>query len=212
MNKIFTTVIMAAAACATAMSNEPAWQQIDSFRVGQIDSHALVVPYRTNDVQQIRDMEFEKSPWYKSLNGEWKFKWVKGVDNRPAGFQSPSYDVSGWDNIKVPGNWERQGYGTTVYVNTTYEFDSEWAGFKKQWPHVPVATNEVGSYRREFTVPEGWDGRRVVLCVEGAISFYYAWVNGHYIGCNMDSKTAAEWDVTPYLTKGTNTVALGSLF
>lgn len=208
MNKIFTTVIMTAAAYATAVSSEPAWQQIDSFRVGQIDPHALVVPYSTNDVQQIRDMKFDESPWYKSLNGEWKFKWVKGVDNRPAGFQAPSYDVSGWDNIKVPGNWERQGYGTTIYVNTTYEFDSEWAGFEKQWPHVPVATNEVGSYRREFTVPENWDGRRVVLCIEGAISFYYAWVNGHYIGCNMDSKTAAEWDVTQYLTKGTNTVAL----
>lgn len=186
----------------------PEWQTINAFRDGQIDSHALVVPYRTDDVKAVSEMEYDKSPYYLDLNGKWHFKWTKNPEKRPAGFQAPDYDVSSWDEITVPGNWERQGYGTTVYVNTTYEFDSEWAGFKKNAPLVPVENNEVGSYRRSFTVPADWAGRRVVLCVEGAISFYYAWVNGEYIGCNQGSKTAAEWDITDKLKDGENTVAL----
>lgn len=186
----------------------PEWQTINGFRDGQIDAHALVVPYKANDVKAVAEMDFAKSPYYLDLNGKWNFKWTKNPANRPAGFQAPDYDVSQWDMITVPGNWERQGYGTTVYVNTTYEFDSEWAGFKKDAPLVPVETNEVGSYRRTFTIPADWQGRRVVLCVEGAISFYYAWVNGEYLGCNQGSKTAAEWDITDKLKDGDNVLAL----
>lgn len=208
MHRLLTSVIAALFITATAFAAEPEWQQIDSFRVGQIPSHALVVPYKTNDYQAARQMQFDKSPWYMSLNGKWKFSWVKGVDNRPIGFQNPDYNVSDWTEINVPGNWERQGFGTAIYVNTTYEFDSQWADFKKQWPKVPSTTNEVGSYRRTFTVPRDWKDRRTVLCVEGATSFYYAWVNGQYLGCNMDSKTPAEWDITQYLTDGENTLAL----
>ncbi len=198
----------ALAATLTATAQQlPEWQTIDAYAVGQIPAHALVVPYPANDVNAVRDMDYEKSPYYMSLNGKWKFHWVKGVDNRPQGFQDPTYDVTSWDLINVPGNWERQGYGTTVYTNTTYEFDSEWAEFKKDAPLVPSKTNEVGSYRRTFTVPADWKGRRIVLCCEGATSFYYVWVNGQLLGCNMDSKTAAEWDVTEYLKEGENTVA-----
>lgn len=198
--------IAAAGVAATAAT--PEWQQIDSFRVGQLNPHALVVPYADNNVHAVAEMEYAKSPYYLSLNGDWKFKWVKGVANRPAGFQNPDYNVESWDNIRVPGNWELQGYGTRIYTNTTYEFDSEWADFKKNPPLVPETTNEVGSYRRSFTIPADWDGRRVVLCIEGAISFYYAWINGEYIGCNMGSKTAAEWDITDRLRSGENTIAL----
>lgn len=192
-----------------AAAETPEWQTINAFRNGQIDSHALVVPLPTDDAAKaIADFKFEESPYYMSLNGKWNFSWTRGVDNRPAGFQVPGFDVSSWPLINVPGNWERQGYGTAVYTNTTYEFDSEWAGFKKDWPVVPAATNEVGSYRRSFTVPADWDGRRVVLCLEGVISFYYLWINGQYLGCNMDSKTAAEWDVTDHLKKGENTISI----
>lgn len=196
-------------ACATTVAQQlPQWQTIEGFREGQIPSHALVVPYKAGDVKAVASMEYDRSPYYLDLNGKWKFHWTKNVATRPQGFQNPDYDVTGWDNITVPGNWERQGYGTTVYVNTTYEFDTPWAGFRKDAPHVPVETNEVGSYRRSFTVPADWQGRRVVLCVEGAISFYYAWANGEYIGCNQGSKTAAEWDITDKLRDGENTVAL----
>lgn len=199
-----------AAACALVVSaqQQPDFQTIDAFANGQLEPHALVVPYKAEDAAAIRGFKYEESPYYMNLNGKWRFHWVKGVDKRPVEFFSPSYDVSGWDLIEVPGNWERQGYGTAVYVNTTYEFDSDWAKFRKNQPLVPSETNEVGSYRRTFTVPASWKGRRVVLCCEGAISFYYVWVNGKQLGCNMGSKTAAEWDITPYLhADGENTVA-----
>jgi len=215
MQKLIFVFLTAVAGClpatAVAVSTDslPEWQRVDAFRDGQIAPHALVVPYRTDDVGAVADMAFDKSPYYKSLNGKWRFNWTRNVDLRPKGFQNKDYDTSSWKLINVPGNWEMQGYGTPVYTNTTYEFDSDWAEFRKNAPLVPSATNEVGSYLRTFTVPSDWAGRRVVLCVEGAISFYYAWVNGHYLGCNMDSKTAAEWDITPYLNiDGDNTVAL----
>lgn len=108
----------------------------------------------------------------------------------------------------MPGNWERQGYGTAIYVNETYEFDDKMFNFKKNPPLVPHAENEVGSYRRTFKVPADWKGRRVVLCCEGVISFYYVWVNGKLLGYNQGSKTAAEWDITEVLTEGENVVAL----
>lgn len=191
-----------------ANGDKPEWQTIEAFRIGQLPSHALVVPYRANDINAISDMEYDKSPYYLDLNGKWKFKWTKNPAKRPTDFYHPAYDVDAWDDIIVPGNWERQGYGTAVYTNTSYEFDSEWAGFKKKWPEVPTDSNEVGSYRREFTLPAEWTGRRIVLCLEGVISFYYAWINGHYLGTNMDSKTAAEWDITDYVKTGKNTLAI----
>lgn len=209
MKKIICSLLVAAASLTGAAQQQPQWQTINAFRDGQLPAHGLVVPYAsTNAFEAVRDFKYDQSPYYMSLNGQWKFNWVKGVDNRPQGFQAPDYDVSSWAEITVPGNWERQGYGTTVYVNTTYEFDTEWANFKKNAPLVPTETNEVGSYRRSFTVPADWEGRRVVLAIEGAISFYYAWINGEYIGCNMDSKTAAEWDITDKLKDGENTISL----
>lgn len=84
---------------------------------------------------------------------------------------STFYYTGGWADINVPGNWERQGYGTAIYVNETYEFDDKMFNFKKNPPLVPHAENEVGSYRRTFKVPADWKGRRVVLCCEGVISF-----------------------------------------
>lgn len=205
------TIILLSLAVAAALATSAAdveWQDKNAFRIGQLDPHALVVPFTNGDIEAIHLQSYALSPYYLDLNGQWKFRWTQNPNNRPAGFQDPEYDVSQWDDIKVPGNWELQGYGLPIYVNERYEFDSEFYNFKKNPPYVPVESNEVGSYRRSFTIPDSWDGRRVVLCVEGATSFYYAWVNGKYLGCNQDSKTAAEWDITDALVDGQNIVAL----
>ena len=93
-------------------------------------------------------------------------------------------------------------------MNETYEFDDPLFNFKKNPPLVPYAENEVGSYRRTFTVPADWKDRRIVICCEGVISFYYIWVNGHMLGYNQGSKTPAEWDITDYVQAGENIVAL----
>ena len=185
----------------------PEWQSQYAVGLNKLAPHTYVWPY-TNASDIEKPGGYEQSPYYMSLNGKWKFHWVKNPDNRPKDFYQPSYYTRGWADINVPGNWERQGYGTAIYVNETYEFDDKMFNFKKNPPLVPHAENEVGSYRRTFKVPADWKGRRVVLCCEGVISFYYVWVNGKLLGYNQGSKTAAEWDITEVLTEGENVVAL----
>ena len=185
----------------------PEWQSQYAVGLNKLAPHTYVWPYaNASDIE--KPGGYEQSPYYMSLNGKWKFHWVKNPDNRPKDFYQPSYYTGGWADINVPGNWERQGYGTAIYVNETYEFDDRMFNFKKNPPLVPHAENEVGSYRRTFKVPADWKGRRVVLCCEGVISFYYVWVNGKLLGYNQGSKTAAEWDITEVLTEGENVVAL----
>jgi beta-galactosidase len=184
------------------------WQDQNAYRNGQLDIHTLVVPYANGNQSNIRSHAFANSPYYLNLNGSWKFNWSEDPTKRPEGFYKTDFDASSWKDIKVPGNWQCQGYGTKVYVNENYEYDSKFYNFKKNPPHVPVQNNEVGSYRRTFTIPASWKDRRVVLCAEGVSSFFYVWVNGQYLGCNQDSKTAAEWDITSALKDGENTVAL----
>ena len=190
--------------------NLPDWQHIDAFRLGQIDPHTCVVPYANgNDAfSQISDQRYKDSPWYLDLNGSWDFRWSAGPDVRPQDFYKADYKSDGWDKINVPGNWQTQGYGTKVYVNIPYEFASPYYNFEKNPPYVPVDSNEVGSYRRVFSVPADWKDRRTVLCLEGVSSFYYVWVNGHFLGYNQDSKTAAEWDISEFLVDGDNVLAL----
>jgi beta-galactosidase len=206
--RILPLILTVSAISTFADENYVEWQDQNAFNIGQIPIHTCVVPYTANDEIGIRNHEYSTSPYYLNLNGSWKFKWSKSPAERPTDFFSQSYDVSAWDNINVPGDWQCQGYGTKLYVNTRYEFDYDFYNFKKNPPHVPYDNNEVGSYRRTFTVPTDWSGKRVILCVEGASSFYYAWVNGKLLGCNQDSKTAAEWDITDALQQGENTVAL----
>lgn len=185
----------------------PEWQSQYAVGLNKLAPHTYVWPYAdASDIE--KPGGYEQSPFYMSLNGKWKFHWVKNPDNRPKDFYQPSYYTGGWADINVPGNWERQGYGTAIYVNETYEFDDKMFNFKKNPPLVPHAKNEVGSYRRTFKVPADWKGRRVVLCCEGVISFYYVWVNGKLLGYNQGSKTNAEWDITDVLNDGENVVAL----
>lgn len=199
-------LLSAVGVLSSAAAQQPEWQSQYAVGLNKLEPHAYVWPYAS--AEEVRGGVCEESPWYRSLNGLWKFHWTKNPDLRPVDFYEPSFYDGNWAEIRVPGNWERQGYGTAIYVNETYEFDDPMFSFRKNPPLVPYAHNEVGSYRRTFSVPEGWDGRRVVLCCEGVNSFYYIWLNGHLLGYNQDSKTPAEWDVTEYLTGGENVVAL----
>ncbi len=182
------------------------WLDQNSFRQGQIAVHGFTVPYSANDIKAIRNFDYKSSPYYLDLNGQWSFHWTENCDTRPKGFEAPDYDVSEWDSITVPANWQTQGYGYPVYVNERYEFDSSFYNFKKNPPSVPCNGNETGSYRRTFKIPQSWQGRRTVLCMEGVSSFCYVWLNGTLLGWNQDSKTAAEWDITDYLNKDSENV------
>ncbi len=191
---------------STAQTSLPEWQSQYAIGKNKLKPHTYIWPYET--AKAVCDGHYEQSPYYMSLNGKWKFHWIKNPDLRPEDFYKPSFYAGNWAEVEVPGNWERQGYGTPIYVNETYEFDDPLFNFKKNPPFVPHEENEVGSYRRTFNVPANWNGRRIVICCEGVVSFYYIWVNGHLLGYSQGSKTPAEWDITDYVQKGENTVAL----
>lgn len=198
--------LLSTAGLLPAAGQQPEWQSQYAVGLNKLEPHAYVWPYASGE--QVGREAHEHSPYYLSLDGLWKFHWTKNPDLRPTDFQLPTFYDGGWAEIRVPGNWERQGYGTPIYVNETYEFDDPIFSFRKNPPLVPREQNEVGSYRRTFTIPEDWRGRRVVLCCEGVSSFYYIWVNGRLLGYNQDSKTPAEWDITDCVTDGENVVAL----
>lgn len=206
LKRIYLMILAVLVIIPAAAQQQPEWQSQYAVGLNKLNPHTYVWPYAT--AADVQKGAYEESPYYMSLNGKWKFHWVKNPDTRPKDFYKPSFYTGGWADINVPGNWERQGYGTAIYVNETYEFDDKMFNFKKNPPLVPSEENEVGSYRRTFTIPAGWEGRRVILCCEGVISFYYAWVNGEFLGYNQDSKTPAEWDITDKLKKGENTIAL----
>jgi len=142
------------------------------------------------------------SPWNVSLNGEWSFDWAENPDQRPTEFYRPDFDVSSWDLIPVPANWQLHGYGYPIYTNVRYPWGDP------DPPRVPRDFNPVGSYRRTFSVPDGWDGRQVYLRFGGVSSAFYLWVNGQEVGYSQGSRTPAEFNVTEYLIEGENIVAL----
>src|SRR5690606_16406407 len=122
---------------------------------------------------------------------EWKFKWVPKVAEISPGFYEENFDINKWGKISVPGNWEFNGYGVPIYVNTGF-------GFKAKPPFIDRKDSPVGMYRREFDIPEGWNGRKVFIHFEAGTNAMYVWVNGEKVGYTQNSKSPAEFDITPY--------------
>ena len=138
-----------------------------------------------------------------SLDGMWKFHYIPNADERPTDFFRMDYDDSGWKTIPVPGNWELNGYGVPVYVNTTNDFDNS------QLPKVPVKGNAVGSYRKWVNIDKKWKKQQVIINIGGAKSCFYLWVNGKFVGYSEDAKTNSEFDITEFVNFGKrNLIAL----
>ncbi|WP_265593981.1 glycoside hydrolase family 2 TIM barrel-domain containing protein [Haloferula sp. BvORR071] len=152
----------------------------------------------------------EKSPFFQSLDGPWKFHWVGNPSERPADFYKPDFDVSTWKDILVPSSWQLEGYDTPIYSNQSYTFKRDWPKVMgeppKDWPAFKDR-NPVGSYRRTFTIPANWDGKEVFANFDGVDSFFYLWVNGQYIGFSKDSRTLAAFNITKALKPGENVIA-----
>ncbi len=145
------------------------------------------------------------SPWYQSLNGQWKFHWSPKPADRPLDFYRDDFDDTAWPSIPVPANWERQGYGVAIYTNIKYPFHPNG---RPTPPELPDDNNPVGSYRHAFTVPPEWNGREIYLRFGAVSSAYYLWVNGRMVGYNEGSKDPAEFNVTRYVHPGSNTLAV----
>jgi beta-galactosidase len=176
------------------------WQNPQMVGRNKEPAHATLLPY-ANEAMALAGGR-ESSPYFKLLNGEWKFACAPNPASAPTGFHEPGYDVSAWDSIAVPGNWQLQGYDIPMYTNVQYPFPID------EYPHVPEDDNPTGCYRRTFTVPEAWDGRQVFLTFDGVDSAFHLWVNGEEVGYSQGSRLPAEFNVTNYLQPGENTLAL----
>ena len=202
------------------------WQSPDSVAVNKQQPHAWFFSFR--NVEEARKVLPENSSYWKSLDGLWKFHWAPNPDKRPKDFYRTDYDVSQWDDIKVPMNWNLAGlqkdgnnkYGDPLYSNQRVIFQhswqpmNDWKGGVMRTPPANWMTyrnrNEVGSYRRTFSVPADWKGQQIYLNFDGVDSFFYLYINGKYVGFSKNSRNLAEFDITPYLNKEgeENTVAV----
>ncbi len=202
------------------------WQSPDSVAVNKQQPHAWFFSFR--NVEEARKVLPENSSYWKSLDGLWKFHWAPNPDERPKDFYRTDYDVSHWDDIKVPMNWNLAGlqkdgnnkYGDPLYSNQRVIFQhswqpmNDWKGGVMRTPPTDWMTyrnrNEVGSYRRTFSVPADWKGQQIYLNFDGVDSFFYLYINGKYVGFSKNSRNLAEFDITPYLNKEgeENTVAV----
>jgi len=142
---------------------------------------------------------------YMSLDGKWKFLWVRDAGDRPIDFFKEDYDVKGWDDISVPGIWEMNGYGEPIYINPGYAWSSVVHPIP---PEVPEVENHVGSYVRDVVIPDSWKGSTVLFHVGSVTSNMYLWVNGKFVGYSEDSKLDAEFDITKFLKPGSNRFAM----
>ncbi|MDP4238329.1 MAG: glycoside hydrolase family 2 TIM barrel-domain containing protein [Bacteroidota bacterium] len=170
--------------------------------------HAILMPYA--GLTEALKANRHASSWCMSLNGPWKFNWVAWPQQRPVDFYKPSYDVAGWKEIRVPSNWQVEGYGTPYYSNYNYIFQKDFPRIMSTPPRKFTAyteRNPVGSYRREFTLPASWKGRRIFVTFDGVDAGFFLWINGKKVGYSVNSRNAAEFDLTRYVKPGKNTIA-----
>ncbi|KUM85564.1 MULTISPECIES: glycoside hydrolase family 2 TIM barrel-domain containing protein [Streptomyces] len=191
-----------------AAEGAPEWNgAIDLFRVGTQPPHTTLMPYA--DVGQALAADRTRSPYRVSLDGRWKFAYADRPADRDTDFHRTDVDDSDWDTIPVPSVWQVHGYDFPIYVNITYPWwGPNGLGEEAQPPAAPTRYNPVGQYRRTFTVPKDWSGRRTFLHFEGVKSAHYVWINGELVGYHEDSYTPAEYDITPHLRPGTNQIAV----
>ena len=213
-------------------AGEEWYDQIDTVEVNRENARATFTPYETpekaleNEKSALDEKDETQSKWYKSLNGEWDFKYAeKPADrlNTKRGEDAKNYkedwDTKGWDKIQVPSNTQTQRdengdfkYDTPIYVNQTYP----WANYERvdyntngrNQPVAPTVKNSVGQYKKTFEVPKEWDGRDVFVSFQGVESAFYLYINGERVGYAEDSYTADEFNITPYLHEGENTIAV----
>nr|WP_315251104.1 glycoside hydrolase family 2 TIM barrel-domain containing protein [uncultured Flavobacterium sp.] len=175
------------------------WENPEVFQINREPARASFLPY-ADEVSAIRD-NYTSSPWYFSLNGKWKFSWSPTPGQRPKDFYKSDYSILNWNELQVPSNWELNGYGIPIYTNITYPFD-------RNPPFINHSDNPVGSYKRDFILPENWNKRHVYLHFEAGTSAMYIWINGEKVGYAENTKSPAEFDITKYVKAGSNSVAV----
>jgi beta-galactosidase len=190
------------------------WENETIFAINKEPGHATYTPYPSLASLK-KDAAFEK-PWlepkselYSSLNGTWKFNWVKETSERPLDFFNENFDTSTWKDIPVPSCWEMYGYGTPIYTNITYPFKNNPPFIQAQDGYTnEVEINPVGSYKRDFTIPQGWDGNEIFVHFDGVYSGFFVWVNGKKVGYSQGANNVTEFNLTDFVQPGKNNIAV----
>ncbi|MEE8392199.1 MAG: sugar-binding domain-containing protein [Anaerolineae bacterium] len=189
------------------------WDNLQVVGRNKEPAHATLVPFADKAMALAGDRE--ASPYFELLNGDWEFHWSQTPASAPEGFYREDFDASGWAKIAVPGNWQLQGYGKPIYINWGYTFPQH--GVPRTPPHaaqdgplppIPEDDNPTGCYRRAFIVPEDWSDREVFVLFDGVDSAFHLWVNGQEVGYSQDSRLPAEFNITPYIHPGDNSLAV----
>ncbi len=195
-------------------SSKNDWENEHVFAINKLDGHVTFVPYASTDEMMAdpayrRAWEYPSSSLYRLLNGDWKFHWSRCPEERPMDFWRKDFDDSTWETIPVPSTIETLGYGTAIYSNANYPFRCNPPFIQPTIGYTSeVERNPIGSYRKDFTLPEDWDGKEVFIHFDGVASAMYVWVNGRKVGYSQVSTSDAEFDITPYVHRGKNTVAV----
>ena len=178
------------------------WENLEVISKNKEPAHATLISF--SDVESSHGGDPNNSPFYKSLNGDWRFKWVKKPAERPMNFMHPDVDLAKWDLIPVPSNWQMHGYGIPIYTNSKYPYSVK----SRKIPNIDHEYNPVGSYRTEFIIPKEWDGREIFIHFDGVKSAFYCWINGVEVGYSQGSMTPAEFNITKHVKIGNNLLAV----
>lgn len=197
-----------------AEGRQPVWEDETVFRINKEPAHTTIVPQPDRE-SALRSLTSDRrqSPWRVSLNGQWRFYYAGRPESAPKGFERPGFRDENWNPLIVPSNWQLHGYGVPLYSNINYPFHVDpptvMGQPRREFTNAPEnQRNPVGSYRHKFSVPDDWAGREVFLTFDGVRSAFYLWINGHKVGYSQDSRTPAEFNITPYLVDGENLLAV----
>ncbi len=199
MKNKFLVIICGILLSAPSFPQSPDWENPEIFGINKEEPRSTGIPFASEESALLNN--YGESPYYLNLSGTWKFHWAPDPDQRPVDFYEKDYDVSQWDDIKVPANWELEGYGIPIYTNVRYPYPADP-------PNIPHDNNPVGSYRRTFELPSGWDGRRVFLHFNAGTSGMYVWINSRKVGYSQVTKSPVEFDITDYIKPGRNILAV----
>ena len=199
MKRVLTIVVLLLSLTAQAQTHD--WENPAVLGINKLPYHAtLQLPSKWTECNEI-----------VSLDGQWKFHWSRNPEERPVDFYREDYDVSGWDKITVPGNWQMQGFGTPIYTNISYPFQRNRPSVTSEPPQDWTAyenRNPVGSYVTFIDVTKEMLSQNLILHFGGVHSAFYVWVNGQKVGYSQNSMSPAEFDVTKYMREGSNKLAV----
>lgn len=218
MKKIFS-LLLSLVTLAVYSQSMTEWDDVSVTSLNRIQSHDLSIPF--DEAEDARSLDMSKSPYFLDLNGTWKFRWSALPSKASAGFYADGFDVSSWDDITVPMPWQVYGirhgksWDKPLYINTHYPFTytsdySVMASRPDNYTYNEQMKNPVGQYRRSFTLPEGWLGRKTFIRFNGAGHGYYVWVNGQFVGYAEDSYLPSDFDISDFVREGENNVSVQS--